>query len=413
MDTSASSGHPRRWGILAVAFFVSFTGGYSQFTLSGFGSAVTSQLGLSSSQLASLILAPMLPGVFLGFIGGGLADRFGVKRLIGWAYIVSIVGAVLRLFATNYAGMFVAMLFIGMAALFIGFSSAKLFGTWFGSAGVGVAMGIFTAAGGVSTAVAQSTVSFFPNVRSAYICGIVLLVIAFVAWLTVVPSDGRTKVLTADGAPAPSVRDSLRRVLRNRDVWLLGIGMVLFMGAQMTVSGFLPTALNRGKGLTTGGAGSIAALFTIGSLIGTVGTPYIARWVGRIKPVIIVGALVGMTSILTAWATAPGALSSVLLVVAGATVGSSLPLIMSAPALLPSVGPRNVGAAGGLIGTLQMAGAFVLPTLVIAPIAGTNYTLMFGLAALCCGLIAVAILLVPEYGARAQAKVLQPAESHG
>ena len=68
---------------------------------------------------------------------------------------------------------------------------------------------------------------------------------------------------------------------------------------------------------------------------------------------------------------------------------------MSLPVRLKGIGTRYGGTAGGLLATIQLGGSVVLPTYVIAPIAGTNYVLMFSLFALMMVLFCFVQLLLP------------------
>ena len=71
--------------------------------------------------------------------------------------------------------------------------------------------------------------------------------------------------------------------------------------------------------------------------------------------------------------------------------------------LLPEIGPVYAGSAGGIITTLQVIGAVVVPTFIVTPLAGSNAKVLFGMAALCLALIIVPVLFLPELGTRALA----------
>ena len=81
---------------------------------------------------------------------------------------------------------------------------------------------------------------------------------------------------------------------------------------------------------------------------------------------------------------------------------------MGYPALLDEIGPMNAGSAAGLVTTVQMLGAFFLPSSVFAPLATSNgvmnYSTLFLYGALCSVLMGVVALLLPELGAKALAK---------
>jgi len=61
------------------------------------------------------------------------------------------------------------------------------------------------------------------------------------------------------------------------------------------------------------------------------------------------------------------------------------------------------GSAGGIITTLQVFGGVVVPSYVITRIAGSSSTMLFGLTAICCGLIVLPALFLPELGSKALA----------
>jgi NNP family nitrate/nitrite transporter-like MFS transporter len=78
---------------------------------------------------------------------------------------------------------------------------------------------------------------------------------------------------------------------------------------------------------------------------------------------------------------------------------------MSLPILLPKIGPAFAGSAGVVIGSFQMAGAFVISSYVIIPLAGASLGRVFLYIGLGYLAFALAAVLLPELGRRAPAKV--------
>jgi hypothetical protein len=76
-------------------------------------------------------------------------------------------------------------------------------------------------------------------------------------------------------------------------------------------------------------------------------------------------------------------------------------MFLSLPMLLPEIGPEYAGSAGGIISTLQVTGAVVVPTFVITKLAAGSNTVLFGLTAICLALIVIPVLFLPELGSRA------------
>lgn len=88
----------------------------------------------------------------------------------------------------------------------------------------------------------------------------------------------------------------------------------------------------------------------------------------------------------------------VVIFASGLMIGSGMPILFSYPMLLKEIGPKYAGSAGGIISTLQLIGAVVIPTYLITPLAGDNYHLMFGLGAACMVALGIINLFLPEVG---------------
>jgi NNP family nitrate/nitrite transporter-like MFS transporter len=85
-------------------------------------------------------------------------------------------------------------------------------------------------------------------------------------------------------------------------------------------------------------------------------------------------------------------------------MGSAVtPLMLSLPMLLPEIGPVYAGSAGGIISTMHVLGAVLIPTFVITPLAGPDAGILFGLAAVCFILMILPVVFLPELGAKALA----------
>lgn len=400
------AGTGRRWAVLSVVFLTAFVAAFSQFMVAPWGLEVSIALGFEPTQLASVILAPMLVGVFLGLVGGVLGDKYGVKRVVAFGFVISMAAAFLRINASSYGALFLWMFLMGLFVTLMAANTPKLLGSWFPPQQMALAMGIYMSAGALGTAAAQATARAFSTYQAAFLFGAIAICVAFVLWIVVV------KDAPADMPPPPpaSLGQSLSSAAKSVNVWMLGLGMAMFMGANMTFSSLLPVGLQTGKGVDPAQAGLYASLLTIGVLIGNLGISAVARVAGRMKPVILGCGIFGAVFLIAAWYLAPGVAAMAALLIGGAALGGAPTLIMAGPALLPDIGPARAGAAGGLITTVQMIGAFVLPSWVIAPIGGANYDLVFLLGGLCSALIAVVMLIVPEYGKTPGAAPAAPAE---
>jgi NNP family nitrate/nitrite transporter-like MFS transporter len=82
----------------------------------------------------------------------------------------------------------------------------------------------------------------------------------------------------------------------------------------------------------------------------------------------------------------------------GIFVGGGMPILLSFPMLLPEIGPVYAGTAGGFIATLQLFGAVFIPSFILAPLAGDNYTVLFILASISLFLATIVSTVLPELG---------------
>jgi NNP family nitrate/nitrite transporter-like MFS transporter len=343
------------------------------------------------------MMAPMLPGVIFGILAGVMADKYGVKKVVTIGFLISVIGAVLRIFSMNFASLFIFMFLLGFGAVFVNANASKIFSAWFPMDQIGIAMGVFMSAGATGTALSQATGAMFSSSRVAFISSAAALGFFLVIWMIFI----REKPEGAPDVPSMPVTKYLGQAAKSRNVWILGLGLVLFMGFQMTFASFLPSALTSAKGIDAVQAGLIASLFTFGGLAGNIFGPILSARIGVVKPVGICLAVLGGVFTFVAWSSGIVAVMAVGFILGGFCVGACVPMLMSYPPLLPEVGPLCAGSAGGIVSTLQMAGAFIVPTYIITPISNGNFNTMFLMASICGALIAMVVICLPELGRKA------------
>ena len=193
-------------------------------------------------------------------------------------------------------------------------------------------------------------------------------------WLTVMPNVRPVKKETED--EQLPLGKAVGKVLRNRYVWLVG-GVIFFVNACMTGMGSsIPTALVADRGFTEGTAGLAGAFLMVGNLLGSLLTPTISLKTGKFRLVLILCGLVAGLGCCFAWQL-PGIWLYVGLVITGYTFGSGMAQCLSLSVRLPGVGPALAGTAGGLISTLDLLGAKLMPAYVASTIANGNRSIFF------------------------------------
>ena len=141
-------------------------------------------------------------------------------------------------------------------------------------------------------------------------------------------------------------------------------------------------------------------VFSVVALLAAIFMPGIISKLPNTKVTCAVLAVAAGVTLYLGWAAGSDGMRNLLIAVSGVCLGGLLPTIMSMPAFLPEIGPAKIGAAGGLISTVMMAGAFLIPSYVITPIAGGINNTAFLVAAGCACLLALLFAILPNVSVR-------------
>jgi len=387
-----------RWTILLIIFLVNTIFNFSIFQIGGLASRIIPAFHLQVSQLAMVLSVSFLTNAILGIPAGILADRFGVRNVVAAGLILTVISSFGRLTASSFGILFVWMFILGVGPAFLNANAAKILGDWFPPQQMGMAMGIYIAGANAGITLALATSAFFSSLKVAFMTSAVLTLLALFLWLLFIKSKSA-------GKPDLLIQpfgEYLGVALKSKHTWVGAVAMFFYMGTYVTQSGFLTNSLTEGKGVSQVMAGLVASSLTISFILGTIIGPIISDKVGLMKPFLAPTAIIAALCSYLAWLVPFGPLTWILLLITGIMLGTSVPLIMSLPMLLPEIGPVYAGSAGGVISTLQMAGAFVISSYIILPLAGKNMDHVFmyiGLGYLVFGL---SLLLLPELGRKAK-----------
>ena len=120
----------------------------------------------------------------------------------------------------------------------------------------------------------------------------------------------------------------------------------------------------------------------------------------KIKLFIPLIAVLSFVGVLICWRFASAPALYALTLFTGTVLGAAMPIFFSAPILLEGIGTKYAGSAAGVISTLQLLGAVLIPTYILTPIAGDNYSMLFTLAAACMAVMFFVGFLIPEFGSQ-------------
>ena len=389
--------------VIAAAFLMVAVSSYAQYQISALSGLVMESYQLTPRQYSQVFTSAMIPGILLSLLCGILCDHFGIRRCFGAAVLISGAGGILRIWSQDSMTLTACMILTGIAITFVNSNAAKLVGMLFERRRVSAVLGILLTGASTGMTLAMfSSARMFSTLKEAYCFGAVLYVAAAVFWFVTAPqapgvSPERKAEERAGGIRNPAVLKSLGVVLRSGGTLRVGLCLVFYYGGVLSVSSFLPLALQQRQGFTPVAAGTVTSLVLLGNMLGAVFGPRILERVPGNVCYWMAGAQVlaagGVAAVLSR-----GDLSQAcaLAVAAGFCINCSTPVLVSAPQKLPEIGMAHAGAAGGVVATLQLLGAVCVPTLVISRLGGERYDWMILMAGGCFLINAVLIFCLRD-----------------
>ena len=348
---------------------------FGQFQVSSLADKLRESMALSQSQYSTIATAPLLAGIIFGFLAGVLMDRFGIK-VVTASIVLTSVGLVMRVSLWSFAAQYIAGILIGCAATFINTTAPKIIGQWFPREKTTQFMGMVLAVANLSMALGIGTAALFSSVAAAFRFSAVLAVVILVIWcLFITEKKGQGD----EKAEAVPVGESIKAVVKHRGVWLVSLFCLGSVAAIGSVSVFMPQAL-MSRGMTAVQAGWYSMAVTLGNCVTNFVSPAIIRRFGtsrkRLCVMVCLYSLGEVIFVAFGW-RASGLLLPLALFLSGFCAMGFLAFYQTIPLSLKGVGQRYSGTAVGLIITVQLAASVVLPSYVIAPIAGDDYRLIF------------------------------------
>lgn len=392
----------RKWLVFTIICLAYMPGSYARFQLSVFAPELIRSFGLTTSQFSSLITAPMIVAIFLSFVGGMISDKVGSKKVINISFVIAIIGMIGRVFANSYMPFFLCMLLTGFSNMFVNINASKIIGSWFEQEKLGILMGILAFSSQLPGAFATATTAvLFDSMRSAFIASAIFCISVFVLWLLFVknrPEDTMEEREKIYQENQPSIGDSIKVVLSNKGIWLVSICAMMVFGSTVTLANFMPIALHTMYGINLKVCGTIASMLTLGNCIGAIIGPIVFSKIKNVKVFVSGTAVLSFVGIIMCWRFPSIFVLHILVLYTGIMLGAPIPTFLSAPVLLEGLGTKYAGSAAGVISTLQLLGGVLIPTYILTPIAGENYSLLFMLSSICMVIVSLCGLLLPQFG---------------
>ncbi len=379
---SAARGHVRVLTVSTIAFTLMFAV-WLMFGILGI--PIRDEFGLSDSQLAWITAVAVLNGAIWRLPAGILADRIGGRRVFAVMLLVSAVPAYLVSTATNYTALLIYAFLVGIAGNSFSAGVAWV-SAWWPQNRQGFALGVF-GAGNVGASVTKfigpAMIALVPaaGLLGGLIPGgwrfvpvlyaVLLVIMAAVVWFWTPRHDRRP-------GSGRSLRSMLSPLSQLR-VWRFSLYYTVVFGAYVALAAWLPKYYVDVYGLELAVAALLTALFIFpASLLRPLGGYFSDRFGARrvmyatfaimlvasgilMMPYgyIVIQQPDGSTSEVLPWSVNVW-LFTILVFAIGCAMGVGKAAVYKH---IPEYFPRDVGAVGGLVGSLGALGGFVFPPL--------------------------------------------------
>lgn len=250
------------WGLLSVAVFLNFITWAILFSIPPMEALVSKDLLISHFETGLLFSAPLLMIALSAIPAGVLADRVGLKKVIGIGAVIALIGVLLRGLSTGYLDLLIFSLIFGMGMGMTFANLPKLARSCSQPDKTILVMGILTGfgvLGGVGIGLAITVPLLYPLTNSYHGVSIfwsILLFLITITWWVMVrePPCPHFEV-----EPEKISFAEIKMTLKNRVLWLLAFILFLHNFFFYTWSGWVPTYL-LDKGLSIGYAGLMTSV---------------------------------------------------------------------------------------------------------------------------------------------------------
>lgn len=323
---------------------------------------ISDDLGLDLVQVGTIWGITNLAGIFVSVIGGVIADRFGLRRVLAlFCILVGITGA-LRGISGSFSALAVTVFINGVVRLVVPIAASKAIGVWFKGPRLGTAMGVSAMGIGlgltlgpmISATVLSPLLGGWRNVM--YFYGAISALVG-VTWAFSGKESAAVSAAAASSR-APALK-TISRLVRLKAIWLISFGILFRIACIIGVTGYLPIYL-RGQGWSTAAADGTLAIFYAASAALVIPLSLMSDRLRSRKAVMIPAAAVTTVAV-SLLPLVDGAAVWVLAALAGMFLDGFMSIVVTTLLETEEIGPAFSGTALGMIFSISQIGAVVSP----------------------------------------------------
>ena len=387
-----------KWLVLTISTFTfTFVVAIPQMSLPVLFDEISIELGLSLVQVGWIWGIGSLLGILVGLIGGPIGDRFGPRRTLAFACLLTGIAGAARGFSNGFSMLAFTTLITGFGFWSIPMNVHKTCGVWFPKKQLGIANAVVAvgmALGYMLGALLAATVfsPIFGGWRNVlFIYGAVAILFGMF-WSF---SQEKAGVNGQQSNQLITLRKAIAHVMRLRNLWIICIATAGVSGCVNGMLGFLPLYL-RDLGWEPAIADSTLASFHAVSMLFAIPIALLSDRVGSRRGVLMAAALLICTGTGLLGFTG-GVLISVGVLMAGISRDGFMAITMTAIIEEKGIGARFAGSAIGLnMSVIGIAGVFAPPVGNWLAKFGTGLPFLFWASLVFLGFMGYLFMRLPE-----------------
>lgn len=325
---------------------------------------ISIDLGLNLVEIGLVWGIVPFASLFVLFLGGLLADRYGVKRTLVVACLFAGILGTLRGISWDFLSLLISVFLLGVATSIVMVTSLKAAATWFSGKRLGVANGVlstgmgfgFTVSSMISATVLSPMLGGWRNVFFFY--GSISIIIAFLWLLTI----KETKHAESEKAREPvSLRRSMSHVIHIRSVWFLALTFFGVSACNRGMTGYLSLYLQKSGWDAVASDGTLAVFCGI-STMGAIPITMLSSRIRSKKKIMfpyIVMVIIGVAML----SLVNNAAVWIIVLLIGIGRDGFMALCATLSTETEGIGPEHSGTALGLIQNIAHIGPVIAPPL--------------------------------------------------
>jgi sugar phosphate permease len=232
----------RRVAIVLLMFVAFFWVYFQRMGMAVIAADLEASFGLSAAALGLLGAAYFYPYALIQLPVGVLVDRIGSRWILTLFVAVAGAGSLLFAVAGDFGLAVVGRLLVGVGVGAVWLSAQRLFVNWYHPRQFATLNGLMNAvgnlggiAGQLPLAVVAAAIGWQTVFAGAGVVGLGLALLCLLLVIDRPPAEALSadeRARPAVAVPKPSVRRDLRSVLGSRDLWLLAVALLPYVGSR-------------------------------------------------------------------------------------------------------------------------------------------------------------------------------------